>query len=233
MGTPSRIRSSTPSRVDDILAKARDLLVRDGYADFNLRKLAAEVGVRLNTIQYHFESRDALLAAAITKALESWGRGYEEIAKAPGTVDRKLRDIQRLSVDFLEEPSTEPLLIECFALAQHNAFIREIVQKQYYEYRKMFMPLLREVRPDLSDDELMGFATVYVAQMEGLLVVIHPDDPHRPKESTLRIAIDCQVEAFVAAVRNYRSLAKAAKRKRRSNVKIQSPSRQRGSKATR
>ena len=216
------VRSSTPARVEDILAKACDVLARDGYADFNLRKVAAEVGVRLRTIQYHFASRDALLAAAITKSLEDWGSDYVRIVSRSDGPERKLRDIQRLSLELVEKPSTIPLVVECFALAQHNAVIRDVVQSLYYRYRRLFADVLREIRPDLSADELMGFATVFAAQMEGLNLLLRRDDPHLPNESALRRALDSQCDAFVAALRAYRGRsrhARVAKSKRASTAR--------------
>jgi AcrR family transcriptional regulator len=188
------------------------VLVRDGYANFNLRKVAAEVGVRLNTVQYHFENRENLLAAAIKKAMEDWGCAYVRIlSQGDRSVDERLRRVQHLGLDFLDEPSTAPLLVECFALAQHDASVREIVQSEYFAYRRLFADLLRELRPDLSADELMAFATVFAAQMEGFVLLLRRDDPHRPSDPHLRRAIDSQCDAFVAALRAYRPERASAK----------------------
>src|SRR5262245_32569656 len=89
------VQSGTPARIDDILTKARDVLVRDGYADFNLRKVAAEVGVRLATIQHHFATREALLTAAITKALEGWGHAFVRVVAGSGRdPEQQLRSLQ-------------------------------------------------------------------------------------------------------------------------------------------
>ena len=160
------VQSGTPARIDDILTKARDVLVRDGYTDFNLRKVAAEVGVRLATIQHHFATREALLTAAITKALEGWGRGFARIAtKSTRDPERRLRELQELNFDLLDDPSTATLVVECFALAQHDESVREVVQSEYFRYRSLYADVLREIRPDLSTDTLMAFATVFTAHL--------------------------------------------------------------------
>ncbi|MGE0625651.1 MAG: TetR/AcrR family transcriptional regulator [Pseudomonadales bacterium] len=190
--------------MEEILVSACEVLVRDGYAGFNLRKVAAEVGVQLRTVQYHFKNREALLGAAVERALIEWGRAYFDIVKTPESAEQKLRDVLRLNLDLTERPSTSQLLLECFALAQHDALIREIVQSQYYEYRRLIAKLLHEIRPDLSDEGTMGFATVFAAQMEGLTVVLHSDDPNRPNEAALRLALDVQCDAFISALREHR-----------------------------
>ncbi len=200
------VRSSTPARVDDILAKAREVLIRDGYTNFNLRKVAIEVGVRLATVQYHFADRDTLLRAAVTTALEQWGDGFlNAAAQTERSAEDRLREVQRLNLEFLETPSTAPLLVECFALAQHNEVVRDAVQFEYFKYRKLLVHLMREIRPDLSSEELMGFAMVFAAQSEGLVLLLRRDDPHRPNEAMLRRALDSQFDGFVEALRAYRS----------------------------
>ncbi|HET6473668.1 MAG TPA: TetR/AcrR family transcriptional regulator [Pseudomonadales bacterium] len=199
------VRSSTPARVDEILRKARDVLVRDGYADFNLRKVAAEVGVRLATIQHHFATREALLTAAITKAMQGWGERFQEIAgRSARDPERRLRELQQQNFAFLDDPETGPLIVECFALAQHDASIRAVVQMHYFAYRSLFADVLREMRPDLSNDTLMAFATVLTAQMEGLTLMLRRDDPHQPNRAALERALKSQFDAFVASFRAYR-----------------------------
>ena len=207
------VHSSTPARVEDILAKACEVLVRDGYADFNLRKVAAEAGVRLATVQYHFADRETLLSTAITRAMDHWGQGFKHIvAKSERSAEERLRELQQLSLELLETPSTAPLIVESFALAQHDDTIREIVQTRYFEYRKLFADLLGEIRPNLPADTLMGFATVFTAQLEGLVLLLRRDDPHRPDEVMLRRALDSQFDAFVAALRAYRPAGRTAGR---------------------
>jgi AcrR family transcriptional regulator len=208
------VQSGTPARIEDILTKARDVLVRDGYADFNLRKVASEVGVRLATIQHHFASREALLTAAVTKALDDWGRAFLRIStRSERDPERRLRDLQNLNFDLLEDPSTAPLVVECFALAQHDEAVRDIVLFQYFRYRRLVADVLREIRPSLSADTLMAFATVFTAQLEGLVLLLRRDDPHRPDGALLRRALDSQVDAFFTAFRAYgaRRLRKASR----------------------
>lgn len=205
-GSRSRVRSTTPARIDEILTSAREVLVRDGYAHFNLRKVAMEVGVRLATIQHHFPTREALLTAAITKAMRDWGRRYQEIAhQSSSDPEQRLRELHQQSLDFLDSPETAPLIVECFALAQHDESIRDLVLAQYSAYRSLYRELLSEVRPDLSTETLTAFATVLIAQIEGLVLLLRQDDPNGPNRKALELAMNCQFDAFMTAFRAHRS----------------------------
>jgi AcrR family transcriptional regulator len=56
---------SRPSTKDQILRAARRVLHRDGVAALSIRGVAAEAGVNLALIHYHFHSRDGLLLASL------------------------------------------------------------------------------------------------------------------------------------------------------------------------
>lgn len=192
----------TPARIESILAAASEVLVRDGYTGFNLRKVAAAVGVRLATVQWHFPTREALLSAAIVKVLRDWGDGYQAIAtRSDLSAEARLMAMQALSLDYMEAPSTVPLLFEFFAASQHEAFVRKIVRSEYREYRKFFANLLRDIRPDLGDGELIAWATVIIAQIEGLIFFMQADDAARPDAALVRRILERQFAAVLEVLK--------------------------------
>lgn len=58
-------RLKTGETKDQILAAARRVLTRDGGAGLSTRTVAAEAGVNLSLIHYHFGSREGLLLAVL------------------------------------------------------------------------------------------------------------------------------------------------------------------------
>ncbi len=58
-------RLKTSETKDQILAAARRVLTRDGGAGLSTRTVAAEAGVYLSLIHYHFGSREGLLLAVL------------------------------------------------------------------------------------------------------------------------------------------------------------------------
>jgi AcrR family transcriptional regulator len=61
-----RRRDATATR-ERIVGAARAVLNRDGAADLSTRSVAAEAGVHLSLIHYHFESREGLLLAVLER----------------------------------------------------------------------------------------------------------------------------------------------------------------------
>ncbi|GAA5035669.1 TetR/AcrR family transcriptional regulator [Actinopolymorpha pittospori] len=65
---------------EDLLAGAKACLIEKGWARTTVRDItAASGGVSMAAIGYHFGSREALLTAAFTEAMDEWG---QEIGRA-------------------------------------------------------------------------------------------------------------------------------------------------------
>ncbi len=95
------------------------------------------------------------------------------------------------------------LLFELFAAAQHEPYLRKIVRDGYLGLRTMAANLLREIRPDLSDVELMAFATVVPALMEGLNIFMQNDDPNRPDGALIRKVLRSEIAGYLEAFGAY------------------------------
>ena len=82
-----------------ILDAARDRLLADGYANLSTRKVAAEAGVPLSQLHYHFGSKTGLILALLEvenrRRLERQQRMYGE--------DAPLWQRYEQACDFLEE----------------------------------------------------------------------------------------------------------------------------------
>jgi AcrR family transcriptional regulator len=93
MGTSER-----PTR-DTILEAARERLLADGYANLSTRKVAAEAGVPLSQVHYHFGSKQGLILAL----LEMENRQRLERQQAMYSADAPLWQRYEQACDFLED----------------------------------------------------------------------------------------------------------------------------------
>lgn len=82
-----------------ILAAAREAFVREGHADFTMRKLARRLGCSAGAIYLHFAGKDELLHCLVE---ESFAKLLEVLAQAPVGADpiANLKAKLRAYVDF-------------------------------------------------------------------------------------------------------------------------------------
>ena len=82
---PGSVREGTATRragketARKILAAARSLLTREGYAQFSMRNLADAAGLRLANLQYYFPRRDDLVRAILADTGDMYAEAYERI----------------------------------------------------------------------------------------------------------------------------------------------------------
>lgn len=67
------------------LDTTRTLLVRDGYENLSMRKIARQVGCSVSSIYEHFAGKDQLVHALIDEGFQRWYDEVVEAAQAPGT----------------------------------------------------------------------------------------------------------------------------------------------------
>lgn len=96
--SPAKPTSPAPAPISTrlrILETSVDAFGRRGYDVVSLDAIAAELGVRKQTILYYFPSKEALLAAAVDHAAEEVHTVLEAALATPGTTWGRLRGIVR------------------------------------------------------------------------------------------------------------------------------------------
>ena len=76
----------TPTHADrraEIIAKATDAFVAQGYAGTSMSDLARAVGIRKASLYHHFPSKEALFVACVTEGYEGAARKLEAIRTDP------------------------------------------------------------------------------------------------------------------------------------------------------
>jgi AcrR family transcriptional regulator len=80
-------------REELMLDHARDMLVRDGFQNFNLDKLAESIEYSKGTIYLHFESKEDLVLAVVTRTLKERADLFERASKFKGSSRERGRAI--------------------------------------------------------------------------------------------------------------------------------------------
>ncbi|MCU1658623.1 MAG: acrR [Pseudonocardiales bacterium] len=171
---------------EQLLAAARRLLERRGYAHITARDLVAESGTNLASIGYHFGSKAALLNAAIEAALEDWAEQLAALVMA----DRDATPIERGMVTWVTAlqslPGRRPILqsyIDALAQAQRVPELQRQLARHYRHARRRVAELVAESLADGTppdDPRCQAIAAFVIAVCDGLAVQWLLDPDHVP-----------------------------------------------------
>lgn len=111
MGRPRKadIGVATPSR---ILTAAERVFADAGFAAARLEDIAAAAGLRRPSLLYHYPSKEALYAAAVTRAFERLRDALGGAIAADGSFEERLDRLTGTYVTFLvDEPAIARLVV--------------------------------------------------------------------------------------------------------------------------
>ncbi|WP_019819195.1 TetR/AcrR family transcriptional regulator [Saccharomonospora saliphila] len=171
------------SHRDDLLAAARTLLERKGYAHITTRDLVAESGTNLGSIAYHFGSKAGLLNEAIGAAFEEWTEQLARIAMADpdaGLAERGLSAWDAMLDDLTTRRAVLVAYLDALAQAERTPELRDQFAGQYRRCRARVAALVAEsladgTRPE--DPRARTLAAFVIAVCDGLSVqwLLDPD----------------------------------------------------------
>lgn len=202
--TPSPTRRSQAERSaatrDALLDATIASLVQDGYANTTTSRVAERAGVSRGAHLHHFQTRDALVAAAMERLAER--RGAELLAAAEDLPDGRERLVQGL--DLLWASYANPLFqaaLDLWSHARTDPALRERLvpverrlDRQTLEITKRLFPTVAE---QADFDRLIELAISTIRGL-ALLDTLHPGDTRNRKQwSYSRARL---VELFEAAI---------------------------------
>jgi AcrR family transcriptional regulator len=148
---------------DRILDAAERLFARDGFEATSLRAITAEAGVNLASVNYHFQSKDALVQAVIGRRLGPVNARrlalldvYEsQTGGAPVPLERILDAFLRPIIELVGSHAHEfvPLIGRIYT--EPGEFAARLYKQQFEPLRHRFIPLLHRTLPELPIDELV------------------------------------------------------------------------------
>ncbi|RKR36095.1 TetR/AcrR family transcriptional regulator [Paraburkholderia sp. BL17N1] len=161
-------------RITQIIVAARQTFQEDGYAGFATRRVARRVGIAQGNLQYYFRTKDELLRTALRAYMRQTLNDYAEIASRPGTsAERRCSALVERIFRDINETDLPKFLFEVWAFAQHEPYAAELLDNMYAEYRGMFVKLLSEIHPALTNEECFVRASVLIAQTSGMMILSH------------------------------------------------------------
>lgn len=154
----------------EIAEAALRCLERVGYAEVTARKVAAEAGISLGHISYHFSGMDEVLAEACKIAAEQLQEaGASRIAMPGATPAERLEAF--LKAGFTEDVLTPGRLrarIDLWSAAISHPAIAEVERALYDRYRAQVEALLHQVSDPWKTDRIPMVSDLIMATLDGL-----------------------------------------------------------------
>lgn len=147
---------------DRILDTAERLFARDGFEATSLRAITAEAGVNLAAVNYHFQSKEALVQAVIGRRMGPVNAErlalldcYEaEAGDAAVPLEKVMDAFLRPVVEMVGSHAHEfvPLIGRLYT--EPGEFAERLYTQQFEHMSQRFVPALHRAMPDLPRAEL-------------------------------------------------------------------------------
>ena len=155
--------------VDAILKAALRVLINEGAGAFTIRRIAAECGMKVGNVSYHFPRKELLIQVLLDDLLESYDNHLDNRVRQPDlSAEDRLRVIIVMCLDDIAGMRTTRLFTELWALANHNPFIADRVRMFYQRVHDFIAEYVAQINPALAPDDVQTVAIFISSAMEGV-----------------------------------------------------------------
>jgi AcrR family transcriptional regulator len=142
-----------------ILDAAEHLFAQHGFAGTSMRQLTAAAGVNLAAVNYHFGSKDKLIAEVFQRRLDTMYQArLAALKRALATTPPQLEDVLRAFVepalDLIHDGGSAFLRVMAHAYAETNEPLWRFLSERYGHVLREFGLALAQCLPDADRDTL-------------------------------------------------------------------------------
>jgi AcrR family transcriptional regulator len=182
-----------------ILDAAEKLFADHGFAGTSMRMITREAGVNVAAINYHFGSKESLLAAVLDRIvrpvneerLDRLAEAEAEAGEQGPTVEAILSAFIAPDLELIHDLGERGVIIARFlgrTSTEPAEFVQGLVQEQFGALGRSFLAALGRAIPDLPAEELRWRLTALIAVITSMLT-------WRPGEDTRALLDPDDVEA--------------------------------------
>lgn len=190
---------------EKILAAGRELLLKEGFDAFSMRKLAAKVNYTATAIYVHFPHKEALLAELVEQEFIRFRRAFDRTSNIADPIER-LKKKGMTFVDFaLDRPDAFIFLFmntQCQSFPKMGLIEKGNPAVDCYAYLKATVAealAAGRFRPELTDVDML--AQLFMSGMHGIvsLHIARGKDPWvkwRPVRKRAELMIDALIRGL-------------------------------------
>ncbi len=172
------IASPARGTKDRILDAAEALFAERGFGETSLRDITSAAGVNLAAVNYHFQSKDALIQAVFARRLgplnEARLKLLDQVEAAAGKGRLPLEQVLRAFLEPLlrfEHAGFKRLFGRMYA--DPGDLFEKIFRRQFAEAKVRFMAAFRRALPDLDQVEFLWRFHFMIGAMAHTLSGLH------------------------------------------------------------
>jgi len=183
-----------------ILRAAHTILINEGYKAMSMRRVAAECGVKMGHLCYHFPSGEDLVRELLDAIIRTYETGFDAIFDMPDVKpEERLAEICKLILDDIRTKPTTKIFPELWALSNHDPFVSDRMHEVYERERRPIYRVVEEMRPDLDEKSRKALAIFISAAMEGTTIFAGFEKPFEPIMETIQAI---SIKAFVQVIKS-------------------------------
>lgn len=170
----ARSPEALAAKKDLILDAAMSLLNEKGYSKTTMSAVARTAGIGRGTVYWHFESKDDLFFAVITREIESVEEGMRALLQHSGPALEAVDGLIRMTFEYYQEagPFFHALLTMLGGAGEELSHrMMALASEMYGEFNGALAQLLEQgktegvVRPDLDSETTAAAITVLLDAM--------------------------------------------------------------------
>jgi AcrR family transcriptional regulator len=136
-----------------ILDAAEKLFADKGFYATSLRDITAEAEVNLAAVNYHFQSKDSLIDAAIARRIQPANRRRLEMLAEAGPNPTVEQLVEAFMAPVLQQQQISPMMGRAFA--SPDVFLLRVFKKHLSSVADRFSEAFAKALPELSAPERM------------------------------------------------------------------------------
>lgn len=169
------------------LETARRLFIEEGYAEFSMRKVARELGIRQGHLQHYFATRDDLLTEMLEQALHAYMDEYEKFRDdVRGNAEQKLDLVVKFLLDDISNSQVSKFFFELWPMTAHYQEVLLMLRDIYRRNWEGFSTFVENYRPDLNSETARAMSLQVLALVDGLIIFCHSTIPSKRELERVR-----------------------------------------------
>jgi AcrR family transcriptional regulator len=159
-----------PDTAGRVMSLMADLALEKGLDALSMRDVAKRAGISLAALQYHYPSKDALIAAFVTTTLDRYRTEIDAIRAASDTAS-ELRNIVLYAIDQTLDDRTGHIFAMLEARSRHDVKTALAIEGFMQLYIEAMRDAIVRRQPKLTQRAAERAAMRVVAMIEGLASV--------------------------------------------------------------